>query len=90
MLGLNGLPIRPETAWMVSREAMTLLLVAIGITIAEPRARHMWEPQISVGPDGVAVATTSLVKAIGLSVLAVLCLMRLAEQTYSPFLYFQF
>ena len=90
MLGLNGLPIRPETAWMMSREAMTLLLVAIGITIAEPRARHMWEPQISVGPDGAAVASTSLVKAIGLSTLAVLCLMRLAEQTYSPFLYFQF
>jgi alginate O-acetyltransferase complex protein AlgI len=90
MLGLNGLPIRPETAWMVSREAMTLLLVAIAITIAEPRARHIWEPQISVGPDGAAVATTSLVKAVGLSALAVLCLMRLAEQTYSPFLYFQF
>ena len=52
--------------------------------------RHLWEPQISVGADGVAVASTSLVKAAGLSVLAILCLMRLAEQTYSPFLYFQF
>ena len=90
MLGLNGLPIRPETAWMVSREALTLLLVAVGITIAEPKLRHTWEPQISVGPDGAAVATTSLVKAAGLSALAILCLMRLAEQTYSPFLYFQF
>ncbi len=90
MFGLNGIGIRPETAWMVSREALTLLVVAIGVTIAEPRLRHLWEPQISVGPDGAAVATTSLVKAVGLSTLAVLCLMRLAEQTYSPFLYFQF
>ena len=50
----------------------------------------MWEPQISFGPDGTAVATTSIVKAVGLSSLAIFCLMRLAEQTYSPFLYFQF
>lgn len=90
MLGLNGLPIRPETAWMASRETLTMLLVAIGIVIAEPRLRHTWEPQITVGPDGTAVASTSLVKAAGLSALAILCLMRLAEQTYSPFLYFQF
>ena len=90
MLGFNGLTIRPETAWMVSREALTMLVVAIAVTIAEPKLRHTWEPQISVGPDGAAVAATSLVKAIGLSALAILCLMRLAEQTYSPFLYFQF
>jgi alginate O-acetyltransferase complex protein AlgI len=90
MIGFNGLTIRPETAWMVSREALTMLVVAIAVTIAEPRLRHTWEPQITVGADGAAVATTSLVKAIGLSALAILCLMRLAEQTYSPFLYFQF
>jgi alginate O-acetyltransferase complex protein AlgI len=91
MVGLNGLPIRPETAWMVSREAVTLLAVAIAIVIAEPRLRQAWgEPQVMVGPDGAAVATTSLVRAVALSGLAVLCLMRLADQSYSPFLYFQF
>lgn len=90
MVGLNGLGIRPETAWMLSRESLTVLAAAIAITAAEPRLRHLWEPQISVGPDGAAVATTSLVKAVGLSALAIFCLMRLAEQTYSPFLYFQF
>ena len=90
MFGLNGIGIRPETAWMVSREALTMLAIAVAVTIAEPRMRHLWEPQISVGPDGAAVISTSLVKAVGLSALAVFCLMRLAEQTYSPFLYFQF
>jgi alginate O-acetyltransferase complex protein AlgI len=90
MFGLNGFGIRPETAWMLSRESLTLLVAAVAITAAEPRLRHMWEPQISFGPDGTAVATTSIVKAVGLSALAIFCLMRLAEQTYSPFLYFQF
>ena len=90
MFGFNGVGLRPEVAWMVSREALTVLGLAIAITIAEPRLRHFWEPQISVGPDGTAVASTGLVKAVSLSALAVLCLMRLAEQTYSPFLYFQF
>ena len=35
MLGFNGLTIRPETAWMVSREALTMLVVAIAVTIAD-------------------------------------------------------
>jgi alginate O-acetyltransferase complex protein AlgI len=91
MVGFNGFGIRPEVAWMVSREAMTMLAVAIAVTIAEPRMRQFYEPQITVNGDGtMAVAGTSLVKAVGLSALAVFCLMRLAEQTYSPFLYFQF
>jgi alginate O-acetyltransferase complex protein AlgI len=90
MFGFNGIGIRPETAWMVSREALTMLAVAALVTIAEPRMRHLWEPQIGIGPDGAAVISTSLVKATALSALAVFCLMRLAEQTYSPFLYFQF
>jgi len=91
MFGFNGIGIRPETAWMVSREALTMLAVAIAITIAEPRLRHVWEPQITVNADGTAtVAAISVVKAVALSALGVFCLMRLAEQTYSPFLYFQF
>jgi alginate O-acetyltransferase complex protein AlgI len=92
MFGFNGFGIRPEVAWMVSREAMTMLAVAIAVTIAEPRVRQFYEPQIQVNGDGsVAVtSTTGLVKAAALSALAIFCLMRLAEQTYSPFLYFQF
>ena len=91
MFGFNGIGIRPEVAWMVSREAMTMLAIAVAICIAEPRMRHMWEPQITVNADGTATAAaTSLVKAGALSALAIFCLMRLAEQTYSPFLYFQF
>jgi alginate O-acetyltransferase complex protein AlgI len=48
------------------------------------------QPQIRTNGDGVAVASMSLVQSLGLAILAVLTLMKLAEQTYSPFLYFQF
>jgi len=101
MFGLNGVFIRPEVEWQMSREALTFLAVAIGVTVAEPYLRKLSldkDPSmgaVQVDGSGAAVAgggvaISSLLQALGLSVLAVLTLMKLAEQTYSPFLYFQF
>jgi alginate O-acetyltransferase complex protein AlgI len=92
MFGLNGLFIRPEVEWQISHEALTFLVIAIGVAIAEPYLAKMdfSQPEIRTNGDGVAVASMSLVQSLGLAILAVLTLMKLAEQTYSPFLYFQF
>jgi alginate O-acetyltransferase complex protein AlgI len=94
MVGVNGFSIRPEIEWQISHEALAFLAFAIALAIAEPFLRKWDEasaqPIAGVQASGVAVASINIVKALALAVIVTAALMKLAEQSYSPFLYFQF
>jgi alginate O-acetyltransferase complex protein AlgI len=86
MAGLQGFPIRPEVDWQLSREAMSMLVVAIAIIYCEPRLRMLatrWQvtPAAGTGRQAVALLTACI---------AVVSVLRISDQSYSPFLYFQF
>lgn len=104
MIGLNGWQLSPEVAVHIRHENLYLLALAIGIAFAEPRlrgvARVLYFPT-STESLGAALddmppsrprltGVNSLVPSLLITGLAVLCVMRLAEQSFSPFLYFQF
>jgi alginate O-acetyltransferase complex protein AlgI len=86
MIGLNGFAVRPETAWQVGTEEIAIMLLGIAIVYAEP---HVSRLQIPTN-DTLRGAVIGRRFALVVSGLAVLCVMRIAEQSFSPFLYFQF
>ncbi len=86
MAGLHGFAVRPEVDWQLSREGIAVLLAGIAIIYAEPWARRAsvtWQTAENTGAIRQAVAFTTL--ACG-----VISVFRIAELSYSPFLYFQF
>lgn len=93
LLGLNGTTLAPDIAVQITSEALTLLMLGIGLAAAEPSlntlGRQTWFTPLP-GPDGALTATRSLVPALTVTVIAALSVMKLAEQSFSPFLYFQF
>lgn len=97
MLGFNGIGFSPDLAWQISREGLLMVVVSIVVVIIEPRLRGAMaapSPEPLTGGHGAVVATVdhtrSLAMSIGMAVIAALTLMKMAEATYSPFLYFQF
>lgn len=92
MLGLNGFHLPLELALQITHESLVVLGLAVVIAAAEPamiqavRERYY----LSSGPGGALAATGTLVPALATSVIFALSVMRLAEQSFSPFLYFQF
>jgi alginate O-acetyltransferase complex protein AlgI len=93
LLGLNGTTLAPDIAVQITSEALTLLILGIGLAAAEPSlntlGRQTWFIPLP-GPDGALTATRSLLPALTVTVIAALSVMKLAEQSFSPFLYFQF
>lgn len=89
MVGMNGWAIDPSAALAMTRESLIFLAVAIAYAAWEPRlnrfARTHLDPQ-----DAVLGWTNAVVPAVLMSVLATITLMKMAEQSFSPFLYFQF
>ena len=93
MLGLNGLNPDPMVWYAVSAESMALLVVACIVVALEPWMATRIGHGGAVQPDGTVAATTAGQQALlsgGLVVLGTLTIMKLAEQSFSPFLYFQF
>ncbi|UWQ17943.1 MBOAT family protein [Jannaschia sp. M317] len=93
MLGANGW-MGDAALWaQVTRESVALTAVAALVCLAEPR---LWawagrDQTPGVRPDGTAVLP--LVQgavSLGLIGLGAFTVMKLAEQSFSPFLYFQF
>lgn len=96
MIGLNGV-LGDPTVWMsMTRESLALMLLAIVVVFAEP---HIWnavtamrEQPGQVNPDGTMSVSVVGQAVLTLSVLLIgtLTILKLAEQSFSPFLYFQF
>jgi alginate O-acetyltransferase complex protein AlgI len=90
MLGQQGFGIRQDIAWQISRESLSVLAIGVALVFMEPSLRSLWVPKLQIDGSGAAVMSVGLGRALAMSALTVLILMRLAEQSYSPFLYFQF
>lgn len=96
MAGFNGFAIKPEIAWQISRESVVMALVGVIVAIVEPQLRTWHVPEageISASPSGHAfavVGTPRLATSVLVTLITAVAMMKLAEQSYSPFLYFQF
>ncbi len=92
MVGMNGFDIPVDVALQITRESLLIMALAILICGAEPVVRDVVQQRYYVpsGASGTLAATDTLVPALVTSLIFALSVMRLAEQSFSPFLYFQF
>jgi alginate O-acetyltransferase complex protein AlgI len=92
MIGLNGFDLPIDVALQITRESLVVISVAILICAMEPMVRDLVKRRYYVpsGPGGTLVVADTLAPALITSILFALSVMRLAEQSFSPFLYFQF
>ena len=89
MFGANGWTISADIGWQLSRESGLVLAIGVVLAFLEPRIKKLPEPEVIVVGGSAALRTTWL-PTIAMAGLTVLVLMRLADQSFSPFLYFQF
>ncbi|MEM9788557.1 MAG: MBOAT family protein [Pseudomonadota bacterium] len=94
MIGMNGL-IGDPTIWFdVSRESVMFMVLAAFIAFAEPHLHAALTGRGGAGirADGTIVAMPAMQIALTFMVLSIgaLTVLKLAEQSFSPFLYFQF
>ena len=90
MLGLNGVAPGPETMLLITRESLLFLMLGLAVTALEPRLNQIAATRLAPGPTGGLTVINALVPAALMMALTVLTVMKLAEQSFSPFLYFQF
>jgi alginate O-acetyltransferase complex protein AlgI len=83
MIGMNGLIGDPAVWASVTRESLALALLAAFVVYLEPRIDVYFAAHNQSG--GVQLAATMAVLVIG-----AVTILKLAEQSFSPFLYFQF
>lgn len=91
LAGFNGFGLSPDLALAISGEALLFLGLGFLAATAEPVMRaNLQRAWFTSHPDGTLSASRSLLPTLGLAALATLSIMKLAEQSFSPFLYFQF
>ena len=90
MLGLNGVAPGPETMLLITRESLLFLMLGLVVTALEPRLNQIAATRLAPGPTRGLTVINALVPAALMMALTVLTVMKLAEQSFSPFLYFQF
>ncbi len=90
MLGLNGFAIRPDFAWQISHEALSMTVIAVFIAAFEPKFQLFTLGHDQPNPDGTLSVIQNPVASLTLTFVTAFTLMKLAEQSHSPFLYFQF
>jgi alginate O-acetyltransferase complex protein AlgI len=86
MVGANGFAIRPELSWQIANEGLVILIVGLAIIAIEPFASNL---TIARNED-IIRERIGTIKALAVCVLAMVAVLRVAEQSFSPFLYFQF
>ncbi|RVT82573.1 MBOAT family protein [Rhodobacteraceae bacterium CCMM004] len=94
MLGVNGW-IGDAALWdQVTRESLAFATLAVLVCVIEPRAETLLAPRGGPGirADGTAVGVDmrQALLSTGLVLIGAFAVMKLAEQSFSPFLYFQF
>ncbi len=97
MIGLHGFAIPMDVAFQISGESLVMLVIAMLYCATEPQINRIgkdlyFAPQggIGVSTNGTLTAATSLLPVAVVSLIAMLAIMKLAEASFSPFLYFQF
>jgi alginate O-acetyltransferase complex protein AlgI len=90
MLGLNGIAMPAEAAFGITREALFALALCLAVVVLEPRLNRLSTERWSLQPGGVAVVENTLLPTLAVTGIAALAILRLSEQSFSPFLYFQF
>jgi alginate O-acetyltransferase complex protein AlgI len=90
MLGFNGAQMAPEAALALSGESLAFMVIAIGIVIAEPWLMRLTQTRLMPVDGAPLGVTTAVVPTVLVGSVATLTLLKLAEQSFSPFLYFQF
>ncbi len=86
MSGWNGVGIRPELAWQITSMELIYLLIGITFVFVEPHLRSVSRRFL----DGSMPKTWFTAGSASLSVLYVFAILKMAADSYSPFLYFQF
>ena len=93
MVGMNGWIGDPNLWFDVTRESVAFCCLAAAICVLEPRVWSVVERRndVTINPDGTAVLpVVQAAVSLGLIALGAFTVMKLAEQNFSPFLYFQF
>ncbi len=90
MIGLNGFAIGPDTALAITTEALVFLILGIAVAACEPRLNAIAAARLQPGPSGVLTALNAGLPSFLMVGLGAVTIMKLAEQSFSPFLYFQF
>ena len=96
MLGLNGAAVPPEMALAITAEGLLFLTFGIAVCTFEPRLNRLAATRLQpamVGAGAHAGGLTvlnALVPTVLMLTLGAFTVMKLAEQSFSPFLYFQF
>jgi alginate O-acetyltransferase complex protein AlgI len=87
MLGWNGLAAEPLS---IPREALVFLAIGIGYAAFEPTLNRLAAGHLSPGPGAPLTLLNTALPVLPMLLLASVTLLKLAEQSASPFLYFQF
>ena len=91
MLGANGWALPTDIAVQITRESLAVLMLAILLAGSEPLLTDWFVQRYhAVTPQGRVDAVGTLLPALATTMIFSLAVMRLAEQSFSPFLYFQF
>lgn len=90
MLGLNGFSSAPDVALAITSESLLFLMIGIAVAAAEPRLNHYAATRLQPGSAGALTVRNALVPSVLMVGLGTFVVMKLAEQSFSPFLYFQF
>ncbi len=94
MLGLNGAALPPEMALAITAEGLLFLTLGIAVCAFEPRLNRLAATRLQPGMVGAhaggLTVLNALVPTVLMLTLGAFTVMKLAEQSFSPFLYFQF
>ena len=91
MLGLNGWALPFDIAVQITRESLAVLMLAILLAASEPALNDWFARRYhAVTPTGTLALSGTVLPALATTLIFSLAVMRLAEQSFSPFLYFQF
>ena len=91
MLGLNGWALPFDIAVQITRESLAVLMLAIFLAASEPFLNDWFGQRYHAAkPDGRLALSGTVLPALATTLIFSLAVMRLAEQSFSPFLYFQF
>lgn len=92
MFGAQGWTFTLEELRVITRESIVMAMVAIGVVWAEPLVERRADRRGAQMARAVAVGSTQVhARAMPFAALiGVVAVLKLAEQSFSPFLYFQF
>lgn len=90
MMGFNGSGTAPDVALAITTESLLFLMLGIAVTALEPHLNSVASTSLQPVPAGGLTVLNALVPSVLMVGLSTFAVMKLAEQSFSPFLYFQF